>query len=79
MANPQDPGTFDIWITNRLSFRTVVPKSGNTGDFEKWITDRIRFSDYVEAAAAAGETLSVNIGQDQAAYLDAGLRVWPIS
>ena len=50
MSNPQDPGTFDFWITNRLTFRTVVPKSGNTGDFEKWITDRIRFSDYVSAS-----------------------------
>lgn len=28
-------------------------------------------------SVAAGETLSINIGQDQAAYQDAGLKVWP--
>ena len=51
MANPADTGTFDIWITNRISFKTAPPKTGSTGDFERWITDRIYWEDYVEAAA----------------------------
>ena len=52
MANPLDPGTFDIFITDRITFATAPPASGDTGDFEKWITDRIYWEDYVEAEAA---------------------------
>lgn len=53
MANPADPGTFDYWITDRLTFVTVPPKSGNTGTFDQWITDRQTFEDYVATAAVA--------------------------
>lgn len=52
MANPQDTGTFDYWITDRLTFQDVPPKSGDTGDFENWIWDRGFWEDYVEATAA---------------------------
>lgn len=52
MANPQDPGTFDYWITDRLTFQGAPPRSGDTGDFEKWLWDREFWEDYVEAAAA---------------------------
>lgn len=48
MANPGDPGTFDLWITNRNTFQTIPPRSGDTGDFDRWITDRIYWHDYVE-------------------------------
>lgn len=50
MANPQDPGTFENWITNRITFEDIPPKLGDTGDFEKWITNRIYWQDYVESA-----------------------------
>lgn len=50
MANPQSPGTFDAWITDRLTFATLTPKTGDTGGFDAWITDRLYFADYVEAA-----------------------------
>ena len=52
MANPQDTGTFEGTITDRIDFVDVAPKSGNTGDFEATITDRLDFMDYVKAAAA---------------------------
>lgn len=52
MANPADPGTFDLWITDRITFRTLPPLSNQTGDFDLWITDRETFPDYVEATAA---------------------------
>lgn len=48
MANPKDSGTFDYWITDRIGFKSVPPRSGNTGDFEKWITDRIGFEFYAK-------------------------------
>ena len=51
MANPQDSGTFENWITDRIGFVVVPPKSGDTGDFEKTITDRLFFVEYQEAAA----------------------------
>lgn len=51
MANPQDPGTFDYWITDRITFQVARPKTGDTGDFEKWLTDRIYWHDYAETAA----------------------------
>lgn len=51
MANPQNPGTFDYWITDRLTFATLPPKTGDTGTFDQWLTDRVTFADYVEAAA----------------------------
>ena len=52
MANPEDPGEFELWITDRIGFQNIPPLSGDTGDFESWITDRIYFEDYVEAEAA---------------------------
>lgn len=52
MANPADVGTFDVWITDRLAFQTVKPKTGDTGDFDSWITDRLYWHDYVETEAA---------------------------
>lgn len=52
MPNPQAPGTFNYWITDRIMFQTLTPKSGKTGDFEKWITDRQYWHDYVEVTAA---------------------------
>jgi hypothetical protein len=55
MANPADPGNFDIWITDRITFATVPGESGDTGDFEKWITDRIYWLDYVETTAVEAE------------------------
>ncbi len=53
MANPADPGEFELWITDRIGFQDIPPLSGDTGDFERWITDRIFFEDYVEAVVAA--------------------------
>ena len=47
MANPADPGEFDLWITDRIIFPTAPPESGDTGDFDRWITDRIYWHDYV--------------------------------
>ena len=52
MPNPADPGTFEVRITNRITFSTMPPKTGNTGDMERWLWDRQMFEDYVEAAAA---------------------------
>jgi hypothetical protein len=46
MANPQDQGSFDYWITDRIPFTVAPPKSDDTGDFEKWITDRIYWWEY---------------------------------
>jgi len=45
-------GSFEQWITDRIDFEEIHPKSGDTGDFEAWITDRIDFSTFVEAEAA---------------------------
>lgn len=53
MANPADPGTFDLWITDRSGFDIANPKTGDTGTFDRWITDRVIFDVYVEAAAPA--------------------------
>ena len=61
------PGTFDYWITDRLTFQTIAPKSGSTGDFDRWITDCIAFRDYVEAAEA-GATLSISVTPDDSSY-----------
>lgn len=52
MANPQNTGTFDFWLTDRLTFATPPPKTGDTGTFDAWITDRLYFEDYVEATVA---------------------------
>lgn len=49
MAEPQDTGLFDGWITDRIYFQVVPPRTGSTGEFESWITDRIYYRDYVEA------------------------------
>lgn len=49
MAEPQDTGLFDAWITDRIYFQVVPPRTGSTGEFESWITDRIYYRDYVEA------------------------------
>lgn len=54
MANPQDTGTFDYWIADRIMFETIPPRAGNTGTFDGWLTDRIYFHDYVEAEVAGG-------------------------
>jgi len=54
MANPQDTGTFDYWLTGRISFATIPPRTGNTGTFDDWPADRVYFHDYVEAAEEAG-------------------------
>lgn len=64
MPNPADPGTFDIWITDRIAFATAPPKSDDTGDFDTWITDRIAWEDFVAAAAGASyfRTVSDPIG-----------------
>lgn len=60
MANPKDPGTFDYWITDRLTFSTLPPKSGNTGTFDYWIADRQYFLDYVETeAVTTGHSLVI--------------------
>lgn len=55
MANPADPGTFDLWITNRIGFKVTPPKSGETGDFERWVTNRIDFGVYVEAEVVVSQ------------------------
>lgn len=52
MAYTVDLGTFEYWITDRIPFDVLPPKSGNTGDFEKWLTDRLPFEVYVEAEEA---------------------------
>ena len=52
MANPVDPGTFDVWKTDREQFDTATPKSGSTGNFDWWITDRLMFGTYVAVTAA---------------------------
>ncbi|MGD8499006.1 MAG: hypothetical protein PVJ86_00070 [Phycisphaerales bacterium] len=62
MANPLDPGTFDYWITDRISFQDAPPASGDTGDFEKWLWDRGYWEDYVESTA------EVRIPRPPAAY-----------
>lgn len=49
MAEAQDTGLFDAWITDRIYFQVVPPRTGSTGEFESWITDRIYYRDYVEA------------------------------
>ena len=54
MANPADQGAFDLWITDRISFKVARPESGDTGTFDAPITDRLAWPEYAEAAAAAG-------------------------
>ena len=66
----QDPGTFDLWITDRLTFATATPKADGTGDYERWITDRLYWQDYVEVEAA-GETLSIAVTPDDSSYYKA--------
>ena len=55
----EDQGTFDLWITDRISF-TIA--GGNTGDFEVEVTNRILWNEYAEAAseAAAGATVGMD-------------------
>lgn len=74
MANPADVGTFDVWISDRLAFQTLKPKSGDTGDFDSWISDRLYWHDYVETAAA-GETLSIAVTPTDSAYWTQGIKV----
>ena len=62
MPNPQDDGTFEQWITDRIDFKTGKPRSGNTGDMEQWITDRIDFSEY--------QTGEIHVPRPPAAYYD---------
>lgn len=45
-------GSFDLWLTDRLYFRTLPPLNSNTGTFERWITDASLFPEY--AAATSG-------------------------
>ncbi len=59
MANPGDTGTFDLWITGRISFATAPPRVDNTGTFDLWLTDRISWEDYV-ATAVVDITVAVN-------------------
>ena len=40
---------FDLWITNRISFNIVEPKSGSTGDFDLWIAKHIPWWELQEA------------------------------
>ena len=54
MANPQNPGTFDSCLTDRIPLQTIAGKSGSTGDFDRWYTDRLAIDVYVEAAAEPG-------------------------
>ena len=58
MANPQDTGTFDGWITDRLYFGTLQPPSGDTGTFDQWITDRLYF-DTMVAAPSGGKFVNL--------------------
>lgn len=58
MANPEDVGTFDLWITGRVQFGSTRPKADDTGDFDRWITDRISFETYQVAA----DTLTADQG-----------------
>lgn len=48
MPNPQDTGTFERWITDRIFFQDVPPRRGDTGDFEKWLWNREYWEDYLE-------------------------------
>jgi hypothetical protein len=52
MANPQDAGTFEDWVTDRIPFNIIPPRAAaqDTGTFEDWITDRMHFNVYAEAA-----------------------------
>lgn len=61
MANPQDTGTFDYWITDRITFQDTLPKSSDTGTFETWLWDRKTWATYVEAAAAPPPTAALPI------------------
>jgi hypothetical protein len=54
MANPANPGTLDISITDRIFFAVGRPRTGDTGTFEGALTDRIFFEDYVQAASVTG-------------------------
>ena len=63
MANPEDVGTFDLWITDRIQFSIAKPKTSDTGDFDRWITDRIPFETYQIAVAVLDERLVSKILQ----------------
>lgn len=54
-----NPGNFDLWVTNRTGFQVVSPQTGSTGDFDRWITDRIYFDNYAEAVEATGATVDI--------------------
>ena len=47
MSNPQDIGTFDRWLSDRLYFTDIAGKgtTRSTSLFDQWFTDRIYFQD----------------------------------
>ncbi len=59
-----DQGTFDLWITDRLTFSVMPPLADETGDFDRWLTDRLAFGDYAETQVEAVTPVSVNISPD---------------
>lgn len=72
----QNPGTFDLTITDRIGFTTAVPKSGGTGDFDRVITDRLFWQDYVEVEEVGG-TLSVSLDADDPNTYMPGILIRP--
>ena len=50
MANPADPGTFELLVAGQ-PFDTLVPKAGDTGDMERLVAGEL-FIDYVAVEAA---------------------------
>jgi len=59
VANPKDTRSFDIWITDRVSFSIVTPESSTTGNFERPITDRINWWQYVKAAVETADMFRI--------------------
>jgi len=63
-------GTFDFWITDRLSF-TIA--KGGTGSFDTSITDRIAWPEYVSEAAgdlSISESDGLVVTESDAPYTD---------
>ena len=59
MANPQNSGVFNKWITNRIPFKILTPKTIETGLINTWVTSRIPFNIIVEPAASGGSSSNV--------------------
>lgn len=49
MANPENPGSFDFWVTDRIPHDPVVPKTGSTGDLDRWINAQYPYVTIVKA------------------------------